>query len=315
MRKFLLTFVAAMCCASIFASSEPLPGKFIINANGDQVRFSDGYLAKSLTTGDLEIFDPQYEIGYGSIRYLYFCWGTGNNPTEKRVQVDEFVDWGVKPIGDDTEGNLWRTLSADEWQYIISGREHAEYLCGLAKITIEEKEYQGLMLFPDNLYLEPGYDYDGDCLNLPDGITFESYKRQGNSFSYSHCSEYTEAQWEALEQVGAVFMPETYLWDGDDYMNYGGYNAVWCWTSTPAESSNSAKCLHITADGKADQVIVGMLKHFSLPVRLVKNVDPTEGIENIATPADKARKYMIDGILYIALPDGRIYNANGLRVK
>ena len=115
------------------------------------------------------------------------------------------------------------------------------------------------MLFPDNLYVEPGNDYDGDGLNLPDGITFESYKRNGNSFSYSYCSEYTEAQWEALEQAGAVFMPETYLWDGDDYMNYGGYNAVWCWTSTPAESSNSAKCLHITADGKADQVIVDML--------------------------------------------------------
>ncbi len=41
----------------------------------------------------------------------------------------------------------------------------------------------------------------------------------------------------------------------------------------------------------------------------------TEGVEFIPVPQEKARKYMIDGTIYIALPDGRIYNANGLRVK
>lgn len=40
-----------------------------------------------------------------------------------------------------------------------------------------------------------------------------------------------------------------------------------------------------------------------------------EGIENIATPADKARKVMMDGTLYIATPDGAIYDAQGTKVK
>lgn len=314
MRKFFL-FIAALCCASIFASNEPLPGKFIINANGDQVRFSDGYLAK-YSDEDLYILGPQYMIAHmAATRWLYFCWGTGNNPTEKRVQVDEFVDWGVKPIGDDTEGNLWRTLSADEWQYILSGRDHAEYLCGLAKITTEYGVYQGLMLFPDNLYLEPGYDYDGDFLDLPDGIMFESYKRQGNHFTYLWCSEYTEAQWEAVEQAGAVFLPETYMFEDDTYYNYPGLNAVLCWTST-AENNGSAKCLNITVDKEINQVIIGMPKYFSLPVRLVKDVDPTEAIESpsLQGRSGEASKVIRDGVLLIER-NGKTYNAQGAQVR
>ena len=40
-----------------------------------------------------------------------------------------------------------------------------------------------------------------------------------------------------------------------------------------------------------------------------------QAIENIATPSDKARKVMMDGMLYIAMPDGKIYNATGVEVK
>ena len=40
-----------------------------------------------------------------------------------------------------------------------------------------------------------------------------------------------------------------------------------------------------------------------------------QAIENIATPSDKARKVMMDGTLYIAMPDGKIYNATGVQVK
>lgn len=43
--------------------------------------------------------------------------------------------------------------------------------------------------------------------------------------------------------------------------------------------------------------------------------DAPEGIEQIPVPQDKARKYMIDGVIYLALPDGQVYNLNGLRVR
>ena len=43
--------------------------------------------------------------------------------------------------------------------------------------------------------------------------------------------------------------------------------------------------------------------------------DNPEGIEQIPTPQDKARKYMINGQIYIALPDGKVFDLRGLRVR
>ena len=316
MKKLFTLFVAALCCANMFAEEQALPGKFTVNADGDQVQFSEGNLARNNNDGDLYFIGPQSLLShYGSVRWVYFCWGTGNNPTAARVQVDNFVDWGVNPIGSDTEGNIWRTLSADEWQYLISGREHAEYLCGLAKITTQyEGLYPGLILFPDNLYVEPGYDSDGDRLNLPDGILFISYQ-DNSQFTYHSNNEYTESQWEALEQAGAVFMPESYFYDSDTYYNYQGMNAIWCWTSTPSANGNSsAKCLNITKDKKANNVIIDNQRHFSLPVRLVKDVQAGEGINNVQSDNVQCTKYIQNGQLFIE-KNGKIFNAQGAEVK
>jgi hypothetical protein len=43
--------------------------------------------------------------------------------------------------------------------------------------------------------------------------------------------------------------------------------------------------------------------------------DNPEGIEQIPVPQDKARKYMINGQIYIALPDGKVFDLRGLRVR
>ena len=43
--------------------------------------------------------------------------------------------------------------------------------------------------------------------------------------------------------------------------------------------------------------------------------DEPQGIEFIPVPQEKARKYLIDGQIYIALPDGHVYNINGIRVR
>lgn len=41
----------------------------------------------------------------------------------------------------------------------------------------------------------------------------------------------------------------------------------------------------------------------------------TDGIEDIPVTLEKARKYLIDGQIYIALPDGKVYNIRGFRVR
>jgi hypothetical protein len=50
-------------------------------------------------------------------------------------------------------------------------------------------------------------------------------------------------------------------------------------------------------------------------VRPVRELQASEGIEQIQIPQDKARKYMINGQIYIALPDGKIFDLRGLRVR
>ena len=42
--------------------------------------------------------------------------------------------------------------------------------------------------------------------------------------------------------------------------------------------------------------------------------DPT-AIEDVRFESDKAQKVLIDGILYIVMPDGKIFDAHGLQVK
>ena len=42
---------------------------------------------------------------------------------------------------------------------------------------------------------------------------------------------------------------------------------------------------------------------------------PGTSLEDIVVPADKAEKMLMDGILYIVMPDGKIFDAHGLQVK
>ena len=41
----------------------------------------------------------------------------------------------------------------------------------------------------------------------------------------------------------------------------------------------------------------------------------TDGIEDIPVTLEKARKYLINGEIFIALPDGKVYNIQGMRVR
>ena len=43
--------------------------------------------------------------------------------------------------------------------------------------------------------------------------------------------------------------------------------------------------------------------------------DQPQRIDLIPVPQQKARKYLVNGAIYIALPDGQVYNINGIRVR
>ena len=194
----------------LFAGCEKEPqgtgsGKFSVSKNR-QVRFAHGNLAedgRSFTAHQWE---------YGG----YFGWGTGDNPgnnSQNDNSYSTFHDWG-----DYIEGN-WRTLSKEEWQYIIHERTDAGNKYGNATVN----DIHGLILLPDTWELPTGYSF------IP------------GSHSWSE-NVYTDSQWQEMEKKGAVFLPASgYRNAGYNDCRYKGESGVYH-SSTPT-SPEWAGCL------------------------------------------------------------------------
>ena len=207
-------------------------GKFSVAA-GKQITFSDGNLQYTQSTHTWAFADNQYDIigkanvseGALADKIDLFGWSTDNTATPFGVSISDtdadykgaFVDWGTNTIGTDAP-NTWRTLSKDEWNYLFRTRPNADKRNGIARIYLKEDKSQyadGLILLPD----------DWTC---PAGITFKEGGASGDN-PYADHQTFTLAQWQALEEEGAVFLPTT----GGRYgamvgdMDYGFY-----WSAT-----------------------------------------------------------------------------------
>ena len=248
-----------------------LPGKFTINPDGDQVQFSPG----CLYGGPVGVTFWMNHIGHGAnTPGCYFSWGTGDDPTYRGTK-SKFVDWGLNPVLIEKQGEGWRTLSADEWMHLFSGRDHAKYLCGFAEVQHLSISYRGCLLFPDNAYEQY---FSSGRLNLPDNMIFKPYAIS-NLFIYGESTnKYSAAEWEKLERgVGAVFIREIGQMAGTSYLHGPGYDAVYCWTSTPTDGDDTkAKCLVMQDGFTFSNVIRDVVREIQNPVRLVKNVPQSE---------------------------------------
>ena len=133
-----------------------------------------------------------------------------------------FVDWGTNKIGNDAP-NTWRTLTYNEWEYILNTRPNASSLKGVAQVN----GVNGLILLPDN-WICPG------------GVIFKSgfYNSNGYYDNYSAYQTFTADQWLNLEKSGAVFLPAAgyrrgsnvsgvqdngYYWSATECERYGAY--------------------------------------------------------------------------------------------
>ena len=161
-----------------------------------------------------------------------FGWGTGNNPTNNSRYGEDysaFVDWGVNKIGNNAP-NTWRTLTSDEWEYIIEKRSNADKLIGIAQVN----GVIGLILLPD-------------AWKCPSGVTFKS------EFDDDYCTEcyynyqtISAADWSKLESSGAVFLPAAGNRSGSDV---GGVQNYGCYCSASEYYSHDAYYLLFHSDG------------------------------------------------------------------
>lgn len=201
-----------------------LPGEFSINSNGDKVCFSKSNLLYNKSQSKWMFYDNQYGMsahnntninadytGFGAVTHfgwgtsgynhgavLYHPWNTGYDANSYFAYGDAslnlgdetgIADWGYNLI---TNGmyayKQWRTLTKDEWNYIISERSDASNKIGFATITNVYVD-KGVVLLPDN-WTDP---YE-DCF-VP-----------GNDDGYA-TNQYNVSQWQSMENAGAVFLP------------------------------------------------------------------------------------------------------------
>lgn len=203
-------------------------GMFSIAAN-TQVQFSPGNLQYQASTDTWRFAENQYDyIGAdnANISASYsswidlFGWGTGNNPTNTSTSISDysaFVDWGRNAISNC--GNVagqWRTLTNDEWVYLFETRTNAGSLYGMGSVY----GVNGLILLPDDW-------------TQPSGITFVD----GSSNKNFSANTYTSAQWELLENAGAVFLPAAGYREGTSVGDIGSYGNYW--SSTTGNSSGA----------------------------------------------------------------------------
>jgi hypothetical protein len=134
--------------------------------------------------------------GWNSGANAYLPWSrstdendylVGGNVRNSLIGTYKYADWAVyNSIGNDTP-EIWRTLTAEEWEYILDKRDNAAKLCGKASID----NIHGMIFLPD--------DFSPTTIS---SIVFIPGKNKAYETNI-----YTISQWKKLESIGAVFLP------------------------------------------------------------------------------------------------------------
>ena len=144
-----------------------------------------------------------------------FGWSTsatnfGVSTSTEYNDYSGFVDWGTNQIGADAP-NTWRTLTKDEWDYLLNTRTNASDLRGVAQVN----GVNGLILLPDNW-------------TCPSGVTFKSgFPGNEGFYYYAAYQTFTATEWSKLEAAGAVFLPASGCRDSSDVGSVHIYGSYW----------------------------------------------------------------------------------------
>ncbi|MBO5404664.1 MAG: hypothetical protein J6A13_01510 [Paludibacteraceae bacterium] len=209
---------------------QPTEGEGLFSVgNNRKVVFAHGNLRYSPALGYWSFTDEQYDVIDGSNESIgSFGWSAdqsqqqwgAHHSTKNSDYAGDFADWGINTIGNDVS-NTWRTLSADEWNYLLNERDNADLLKGVAQVGTTN----GLILLPDNWIAPMGIEFK---------LGFHS--DYGSEFYGLHQTFSTE-QWQWMEDAGAIFLPADGVRSGNDTY----FSNIYCnyWTSSPIYDSHA----------------------------------------------------------------------------
>lgn len=254
---------------------------FSVSAS-QQVRFASGNLRYIQSTSTWYFAEHQYDIlGSANVKNSaladtidLFGWSSDNTAAPFGVSTSttasdysgNFVDWGTK-IGN---GSTWRTLTMDEWVYLLKTRTNATSLYGVACIylTADSSRYiNGFILLPDNWQCPNGITFKSGYIDI-NSIRQDTGKQQIDDTNKT-CADYQSfslSQWLRLENAGAIFLPlagnrsGTNIEDVQNRVNY--------WSSTidsSVRSCNATFSVYEVVGNFSCNIYIGN------PVRLVQN--------------------------------------------
>lgn len=167
----------------------------------------------------------------GAVDRDRFGWGTGNTPdlmshsnSDYPQNTTDYVDWGKNfPEGGDYP---WFAPKCVEWKYLMFQRPATElngkYNARYAKARVNG--VNGIILFPD-VYNHPS------TVTLPTKESINYTTKNDGSFNVNN---YTEADWNAMAEKGAVFLPVT------GYRDY--FESQWGFVETGEQGHYWSQC-------------------------------------------------------------------------
>ena len=205
-------------------------------AKDRQVSFSQGNLQYVRNQDVWKFADQQYEyIGADNVKdgelannIDLFGWSADNTTAPFGVSTStnvadysgDFVDWGVNEISGEAP-NTWRTLSKDEWEYLINERPNAQQLRTKGSVNGNG----GAILLPDDWVCPT----ECSVIMVPDEMNL-----------LPDVNAYSLEEWRRMEDAGAVLLTAAGMRRNKDvaivqHENiFGGY-----WASTIKSAQNS----------------------------------------------------------------------------
>ena len=194
------------------------------------------YIGGTVTDGDNRRIGSTYDgwidlFGWGTSGWesganYYEPWSTSDNSEDFCPGGSWFnsltgdyakADWGVyNQIGKDAPGS-WRTLTFDEWHYLICLRTNAGYKYGAAKVN----GIAGIVVLPDDWTLPSGCSF---TCGLTNAFSWRDWSRVAATNIYS------AKQWIQMETAGAVFLPAAGCRYGTSVGGVGSF--CYYWSST-----------------------------------------------------------------------------------
>jgi len=272
-----------------------VPGKFSVNADGDQIYFSQGNLQATTsdhganwtwsfatnqwdyignaeantsingdgtvsTNGTVDLFGW---VGASSTWTGAAQYGISNaTTTNSTYTYGNVADEALKSDWGNNIDSSWRTLTIDEWQYLFNTRASGSTVNGTsnarythATINTDGTGVNGIILFPDGVTIANNEATQWGAIN-------------GTSAWGTQC---TSDQWTALAAKGCVFLPAAGdRFNGTSISSAGDQGLYWSSTSYTTDS-NPAYCIKFGSNSLITNE--SYYRFYGLSVRLVRDAN------------------------------------------